>query len=115
MAMIDRFLSVRTDGAGGTLIVRGETVDEDGNRVDLGDAAQILVAVIHVGHLTNRADLTVEEPVENPWVAMTGSHHFNENDDVIAVGAATQNAGDRPRLFADEFTVTLHDAGEFSV
>jgi hypothetical protein len=40
MAMIDRFLSVRTDGAGGTLIVRGETVDEDGNRVDLGHDAR---------------------------------------------------------------------------
>src|SRR5436190_4036532 len=27
MAVIDKFLSVQTDGAGGTLIVRGETVD----------------------------------------------------------------------------------------
>lgn len=107
MAIIDKFLTVQTDGAGGTLIVRGETVDEDGERVDLGPDAQILVAVIHVGHLTNRADLTVEEPVENPWVAKTGSHHFNQNDDVYAVGAAAQNAGDRPRLFADGFSVTL--------
>jgi hypothetical protein len=40
-------------------------------------------------------------------VAMTGSHHFNENDEVYAVGAATQKAGDRPRLFADGFTVSL--------
>jgi hypothetical protein len=46
---------------------------------------------------------------------MTGSHHFNANDDVMVVGAATQNPGDRPRLFADEFTVTLHDAGEPAV
>jgi hypothetical protein len=107
MAIIDKFLSVQTDGAGGTLIVRGETVDEDSNRVNLGDDAQILVAVIHTGHLTNRADLKVEEPVSNPWVAETGSHHFNENDEVFAVGAATDKAGDRPRLFADGFTVTL--------
>ena len=89
------------------LIVRGETVDEKDERVDLGHDAQILVAVIHVGHLTNRADLKVEEPVNNPWVATTGSHHFNENDEVYAVGAATQKAGDRPRLFADGFTVSL--------
>jgi hypothetical protein len=89
------------------LIVRGETVDEKDERVDLGHDAQILVAVIHVGHLTNRADLKVEEPVNNPWVAKTGSHHFNENDEVYAVGAATQKAGDRPRLFADGFTVSL--------
>jgi hypothetical protein len=107
MAIIDKFLSVQTEGAGGTLIVRGETVDEKGERVDLGHDAQILVAVIHVGHLTNRADLKVEEPVNNPWVAKTGSHHFNENDEVYAVGAATQKAGDRPRLFADGFTVSL--------
>lgn len=79
------------------LIVRGETVDEKDERVDLGHDAQILVAVIHVGHLTNRADLKVEEPVNNPWVAKTGSHHFNENDEVYAVGAATQKAADRPR------------------
>ena len=107
MAIIDKFLSVQTDGAGGTLIVRGETVDEEGDRVDLGHEAQILVAVIRVGHLTNRADLRVEEPVTNPWVAETGSHHFNENDEVFAVGAATDKAGDRPRLFADGFSVTL--------
>ena len=74
MAIIDKFLSVQTEGAGGTLIVRGETVDEKDERVDLGHDAQILVAVIHVGHLTNRADLKVEEPVNNPWVAKTGSH-----------------------------------------
>jgi len=107
MAIIDRFLDVQTDGAGGTLIVRGETVDEDGERVDLGDDAQILVAVIHDGHLTNRADMKVEEPVSNPWVATTGSHHFNENDRVFAVGAATHKAGDRPHLFADGFSVSL--------
>ena len=107
MATIDKFLSVQTEGAGGTLIVRGETVDEDGERVDLGDDAQIFVAVIRVGHLTNRADLEVEKPVSNPWVAKTGSHHFNQNDEVYAVGAATHEAGDRPRLFADGFTVSL--------
>lgn len=32
---------------------------------------------------------------------------FNENDEVYAVGAATQKAADRPRLFADGFTVSL--------
>jgi hypothetical protein len=42
---------------------------------------------------------------------MTGSHHFNENDEVYAVGAATQKAGDRPRLFADGFTAASSDAG----
>ena len=36
MAIIDKFLSVQTEGAGGTLIVRGETVDEKGERMDLG-------------------------------------------------------------------------------
>jgi hypothetical protein len=107
MAIIDKFLSVQTEGAGGTLIVRGETVDEGGERVDLGHDAQILVAVIHVDHLTNRADLKVEQPLSNPWVAKTGSHHFNQNDEVFAVGAATHQAGDRPHLFADGFTVTL--------
>lgn len=107
MAIIDKFLSLQTDGAGGTLIVRGETVDENGKRVDLGHDAQIFVAVIHVGHSTNRADLEVEEPGTNPWTATTGSHHFNENDEVYAVGAATQKPGDRPRLFADGFTITL--------
>jgi hypothetical protein len=44
MAIIDKFLSVQTEGAGGTLIVRGETVDEKDERVDLGHDAQILVA-----------------------------------------------------------------------
>jgi hypothetical protein len=107
MAFIDKFLSVQTEGAGGTLIVRGETVDEEGARVDLGHDAQILVAVIDVRHLTNRADLKAEEPLSNPWVAKTGSHHFNENDKVYAVGAATHQAGDRPHLFADGFTVSL--------
>lgn len=107
MAIIDKFLSLQTDGAGGTLIVRGETVDENGKRVDLGHDAQIFVAVIHVGHSTNRADLEVEEPGTNPWTATTGSHHFNESDEVYAVGAATQKPGDRPRLFADGFTITL--------
>jgi hypothetical protein len=72
MAIIDKFLSLQTDGAGGTLIVRGETVDENGKRVDLGHDAQIFVAVIHVGHSTNRADLEVEEPGTNPWTATTG-------------------------------------------
>jgi hypothetical protein len=107
MAIIDKFLSLQTDGAGGTLIVRGETVDENGERVDLGHDAQIFVAVIQVEHSTNRADLEVEEPGTNPWTATTGSHHFNENDEVYAVGAATQKPGDRPRLFADGFTITL--------
>jgi hypothetical protein len=107
MAMINKFLSLQTDGAGGTLVVRGETVDENGKRVDLGPDARIFVAVIHVGHATNRADLEVEEPGTNPWTATTGSHHFNEDDDVYAVGAATQEQGDRPHLFADRFTVTL--------
>jgi hypothetical protein len=111
MAIIDKFLSVQTDGAGGTLIVRGETVDGEGARVDLGPDAEILVAVIHVGHVSNRADLLVEQPVANPWVATTGSHHFNENDDVIAVGAATNEHGDRPRLFADGFAVSLTHGG----
>ncbi len=106
MAIIDTFLSLQTDGAGGTLIVRGETVDENGKRVDLGHDAQIFVAVVHVGHLTNRADLEVEEAGTNPWTATTGVHHFNENDEVYAVGAATQKQGDRPRLFADGFIVT---------
>lgn len=106
MVIIDKFLSVQTDGSGGTLIVRGETVDGEGERVDLGHDAEIVVAVIHVGHLTNRADLKVEEPGDNPWVATTGSHHFNANDEVFAVGAATQGSGDRLRLFADGFTVT---------
>ena len=94
-------------GRGGNAHRAGETVDEKDERVDLGHDAQILVAVIHVGHLTNRADLKVEEPVNNPWVAKTGSQHFNENDEVYAVGAATQKAADRPRLFADGFTVSL--------
>ena len=107
MAMIHKFLSLQTDGAGGTLVVRGETVDENGKRVDLGPDAQILVAVIHVGHSTNRADLEVEEPGTNPWTATTGAHHFNEDDEVLAVGAATQKQGDRPHLFADRFSVTL--------
>ncbi len=106
MAIIDKFLSLQTEGAGGTLIVRGETVDEDGNHVDLGYDAQIFVAVIHIGHPTNRADLEVEEPGTNPWTARTGAHHFNRGDEVYAVGAATEKRGDRPRLFADTFTVT---------
>lgn len=106
MAIINTFLSLQTDGAGGTLIVRGETVDEDGKLVDLGHDAQIVVAVIHVGHLSNRADLEVEEPATNPWTASTGAHHFNANDDVYAVGAATLKQGEGPRLFADGFTVT---------
>ena len=106
MAIIDKFLSLQTDGAGGTLIVRGETVDEEGERVDLGHDAQIFVAVIHVGHPTNRADLEVEDIGANPWTATTGSHHFNQDDEVYAVGAVTQKRGDRPRLFADGFTVS---------
>ncbi len=64
MAVIHKFLSLQTEGAGGTLIVRGETVDEDDKHVDLGADAQIFVAVIRVGHPTNRADLEVEEAVE---------------------------------------------------
>jgi hypothetical protein len=107
MAIIDEFLSVQTVGAGGTLIVKGETVDENGRHVDLGPDAEIFVAIIRVGHSTNRADLKVKEPAENPWVATTGSHHFNEDDEVLAVGAATNKAGDRPRLFAKRFSVTL--------
>jgi hypothetical protein len=107
MATINSFLSLQTDGAGGTLIVRGKTVDENGKLVDLHDDAQIFVAVIHVGHLTNRADMEVEEPGANPWTATTGSHHFNEGDEVFVVGAATLKQGDRPRLFADGFTVAL--------
>ena len=107
MAIIEKFLSVKTEGAGGTLVVRGETVDEKGERVDLGPDAQILVAVIDVRHLTNRADLKAEEPLSNPWVAKTGSHHFNRDDEVYAVGAATRQAGDRPHLFADGFTITF--------
>ena len=106
MAIIDKFLSVHTEGAGGTLIVRGETVDEDGKHVDLGSDAQIFVAVIHLEHPTNRADLAVEQPGTNPWTATTGAHHFNRDNEVYAVGAATQKPGDRPRLFADRFTVT---------
>jgi hypothetical protein len=106
MASINKFLSLQTDGAGGTLIVRGETVDEHGKPVDLGPDAQIFVAVIHVGHSTNRADLEVEEIGTNPWTATTGAHHFNRDDEVYAVGAATQKRGDRPHLFADRFTVT---------
>jgi hypothetical protein len=31
----------------------------------------------------------------------------NENGELYAVGAATQKADDRPRLFADGFTVSL--------
>jgi hypothetical protein len=46
MAIMDKFLGLHTEGAGGTLIVRGETVDEDGKHVDLGSDAQIFVAVI---------------------------------------------------------------------
>jgi hypothetical protein len=107
MAIIDKFSSLQTDGAGGTLIVRGETVDENGKHVELGHDAQIFVAVIHTGHSTNRAELEVEEPGTNPWTATTGSHHFNEDDEVYAVGAATQKRGDRPRLFADGRSITL--------
>ncbi|HEV3002539.1 MAG TPA: hypothetical protein VGW75_17505 [Solirubrobacteraceae bacterium] len=106
MTHIHRFLSLQTEGAGGTLIVRGETVDEDGKHVDLGSDAQIFVAVINVGHLHNRADLEVDDPGTNPWTATTGAHHFNKDDEVFAVGAATQKRGDRPHLFADGFTVT---------
>jgi hypothetical protein len=106
MAIIHTFLSLKTDGAGGTLTVRGESVDGDGKHVDLGEDAEIFVAVIRAGHLTNRADLKVEDPGTNPWSASTGSHHFNRDDEVYAVGAATQKPGDRPRLFADQFTIT---------
>jgi hypothetical protein len=106
MAIVNTFLSLQTDGAGGTLIVRGETVDENGKPVDLGDDAKIFIAVIHVGHLSNRADLEVEYPRTNPWIAMTGAHHFNKDDEVYAVGAATLKQGDRPHLFAERFTVT---------
>lgn len=62
-----------------------------------------------------------------PWVGQAASGHgalgtrqradlaqsadsvegVNENDELYAVGAATQKAGDRPRLFADGFTVSL--------
>ena len=112
MATTHKFLSVHTEGAGGTLIVRGETVDENGKHVDLGSDAQIFLAVIDLEHPSNRADLTVEQPVTNPWKAETGSHHFNLDDEVLAVGAATQKPGDRPRLFAHGFTVTDRDALE---
>jgi hypothetical protein len=57
--------------------------------------------------VTNRADLEVEDPGTNPWTATTGSHHFNQDDEVIAVGAATEKPGERPRLFADTFSVSL--------
>jgi hypothetical protein len=107
MATIDKFLSLQTDGAGGTLIVRGKTVDENGKLVDLGADAQILIAVIQVGHLGNRTSMEIEAPVANPWTASTGAHHFNQDDEVYVVGAATEKHGDRPRLFADGFTVTL--------
>lgn len=106
MAVIHTFLSLQTEGAGGTLIVRGESVDEDGKHVDLGRDAQIFIAVIRAGHPTNRADLDVEDPGTNPWTATTGVHHFNKDDEVYAVGAATQKRGDRPSLFADRFTIT---------
>ena len=46
MATIHKFLSLQTDGAGGTLIVRGESVDENDEHVDLGGDAQIFVAVL---------------------------------------------------------------------
>jgi hypothetical protein len=110
MAIIHKFLSLHTEGAGGPLTVRGETVDEDGKHVDLGSEEQIFVAVIDLEHPSNRADLAVEEPGTNPWKATTGSHHFNLDDEVLAVGAATQKPGDRPRLFAHMFTVTDTDA-----
>ena len=62
-----------------------------------------------------------------PWVGQAASGHgalgtrqradlaqsadsvegVNENDELYAVGAATQKADDRPRLFADGFTVSL--------
>ncbi|MDQ3739721.1 MAG: hypothetical protein M3320_02785 [Actinomycetota bacterium] len=106
MAAIHKFLSLQTEGAGGTLIVRGETVDEDGKHVDLGSDSQIFLAVIRVGHPTNRADLEVEEPGKNPWTAETGAHHFNRDDEVFAVGAAAEKPGGRPSLFVDTFTVT---------
>lgn len=105
MAIFINILSVGTDGAGGRLTVRGEAVDENGDRMDLGDEAQIVVAAIQVGNLSNRADPKLEEPVTNPWVATTGSHHFNQDDEVHVVVAVMQNTGDRPRLFADGFTV----------
>jgi len=106
MAIIHKFVSLQTDGAGGTLIVRGESVDENGKHVELGRDAQIFIAVIHAGHPTNRADLEVEDPESNPWTATTGSHHFNRDDEVYAVGAATQRRKGRPRLFAERFTVS---------
>ena len=56
--------------------MRGETVDEKDERVDLGHDAQILVAVIHVGHLTNRADLKVEEPVREYY--LVGPRHTED-------------------------------------
>src|SRR5688500_19039769 len=101
MAVIHKFLSLQTDGAGGTLEVRGESVDEDGKPVELGPDAQIFIAVIRTEHLTNRAELKVKDPGENPWTATTGSHHFNRDDEVFAVGAVTEKAGDSPDLFAD--------------
>lgn len=107
MATIDSFLSLQTDGAGGTLIVRGKTVDENGKLVELGDDAEIFIAVIKAGYLINRTSMKVESPGANPWTAMTGSHHFNAGDEVYAVGAAMEKPGDSPRLFADGFTVTL--------
>src|SRR4051812_34542506 len=106
MAMNDKFLSLHTEGAGGTLIVRGETVDADGKHVDLGSDAQIFVAVIQIGNPTNRANLAVEQPATNPGTAKPGAHHSNRDDRVYAVGAATQKRGDGPRLFADRFTVS---------
>ncbi len=106
MPTTHRFLSLQTDGAGGTLIVRGETVDENDEHVDLDPGTQIVIAVIRVGHPTNRADLEVEEPGKNPWEARTGSHHFNRDDEVYAVGAAIEETGGRLRLFADTFSVS---------
>jgi len=85
--------------------VRGEAVDENGDRIDLGHEAQIVVAAMQVGNVTNRADPMLKIPVTNPWVATTGSHHLNQDDEVHVVVAVMQDAGDRPRLFADGFTV----------